>query len=425
MKSNKRITTSLAVVISLFGWVAPQPSHGQQGNKAANQEAREARKKDRAAKKEEKQEAREERQARKAEREAKKGERQEGQGGNQANKEAREAKKEARAAQKEEREAKRAAREAKKEEGGATAEERQAAGQKRRARARDSAQPAADGSPGTNNLGVGEDPFEVKGRTKPGGKRAANRRQANANATGEGEAASEATQGGTAGEQPAAKGRRAKAKAAATASNASAEATTTTSTPSTSTGATSSSVGGDTPAAVETPVEQPEATEPAAAGGGKDGTNQKFMKTARQDLNKALNALKRASADKGGHRERAVDLVQQAVAEVDKGMAFDKQNPNDRQRERPGKRSEQQPRGDDVDGASGVRFVAASWAAQKPSEQPNMQMAKTHLQSALSNLDRATADKGGFRVNAVRLAREALKEVEQGIAYDNTHKDGN
>ena len=207
MKSNKRITTSLAVVISLFGWVAPQPSHGQQGNKAANQEAREARKKDRAAQKEEKQEAREERQARKAEREAKKEERQEGQGGNQANKETREAKKEARAAQKEEREAKRAAREAKKEEGGATAEERQAAGQKRRDRARDSAQPAADGSPDTNNLGVGEDPFEVKGRTKPGGKRAANRRQANANATGEGEAASEATQGGTAGEQPAANAR--------------------------------------------------------------------------------------------------------------------------------------------------------------------------------------------------------------------------
>lgn len=207
MKSNKRIATSLAVVISLYGWVAPQPSHGQQGNKAANQEAREAKKKDRAAKREEKQEAREERQAKKAEREAKKEERQEGRGGKQANKEEREAKKEARAAKKEEREAKREARAAKKEEGGATAEERQAAGQKRREGARDSAQPAAAGQPGTNNLGVGEDPFEVKGRTKPGGKRAANRRQANADVTGEGDAASEATQGGTAGEQPTANAR--------------------------------------------------------------------------------------------------------------------------------------------------------------------------------------------------------------------------
>lgn len=186
MKSNQRIAASLAVVISLFGWVAPPSSHGQQGNKAADQEAREARKKEREAKK--------------AERAAKKEERREGQGGNQA-------KKEERAAKKEEREAKREARKAKKEEGGgATAEERQAARQKRRDKVRDEVQPAAAGQPGANNPGEGDDPSEVKGKQKD--RRAADRRRANANATGEGEAASEASQGGQAGEQPAANAQR-------------------------------------------------------------------------------------------------------------------------------------------------------------------------------------------------------------------------
>ena len=403
LKANARMTATLAVVISLFAWAAAaSPAQAQKkkasgANKAAQQADREAKKEERAA-------AKEARQA-----------------GKGAGKADREARKEERAAKKEERQAK------KKEKQDARGDSARSADAANDGTTKKSRRANAAGQSGTDNLNGEDDPFGAKGKPKAKGKRAAKSQQAGADATGEGEAAPEATQNATTtGEQPEAKGRRAKAKAAATASNASTEATTTTSTPSTSTGATSSSVSGDTPPAVETPVEQPEATEPAAAGGGsKDGTNQKFMKTARQDLNKALNALKRASADKGGHRERAVDLVQQAVAEVDKGMTYDKQNPNDRQRERPGKRSEQQPRGEDVDGASGVRFVAASWAAQKPSEQPNMQMAKTHLQSALSNLDKATADKGGFRVNAVRLAREALKEVEQGIAYDNTHKDGN
>lgn len=378
MKSNARMIATLAVVISLFVWAAAaSPAHAQKKKAdGANKAAKQA---DREAKKEEREAAKEERAAKKEERQAKKKERQDARGDSAQSVDA--------------------------ANGGTAKKSRRA---------------NAAGQPGTDNLSGGDDPFGAKGKPKAKGKRAADSQQAGADATGEGEVAPEATQDATtaAGVQPSAKGRRAKAKAAATASGASTEATTTT-------GATGSSVGGDTPAAVETPVEQPEATESASAGGGKDGTDQKFMKAARQDLNKALNALKRASADKGGHRERAVDLVGQAVAEIDKGMAYDKQNPNDRQRERPAKRSELPPRGDDVDGASGVRLVAASWAAQKPSEQPNMQLAKTHLQSALSNLDRATADKGGFRVNAVRLARAALNEVEQGIAYDNTHKVGN
>lgn len=49
------------------------------------------------------------------------------------------------------------------------------------------------------------------------------------------------------------------------------------------------------------------------------------------EMMKALKALERAKADLqaanrdfGGHREKAVDLVNQAIAEVNEGIKFDK-----------------------------------------------------------------------------------------------------
>ena len=51
-------------------------------------------------------------------------------------------------------------------------------------------------------------------------------------------------------------------------------------------------------------------------------------------------------------------------------------------------------------------------------DQPNMQIAKDHLEKALANLERATADKGGYRVNAMQLVRDAIAEVQRGIEYD-------
>ena len=51
-------------------------------------------------------------------------------------------------------------------------------------------------------------------------------------------------------------------------------------------------------------------------------------------------------------------------------------------------------------------------------DQPNMQIAKQHLEKALANLERATADKGGYRANAMQIVREAIAEVQRGIEYD-------
>lgn len=54
--------------------------------------------------------------------------------------------------------------------------------------------------------------------------------------------------------------------------------------------------------------------------------DQPMMAAARNDLNKAEDSLRKATADKGGHRERAMNLVRSAIDEFNKGIAFDRSN---------------------------------------------------------------------------------------------------
>jgi hypothetical protein len=54
-----------------------------------------------------------------------------------------------------------------------------------------------------------------------------------------------------------------------------------------------------------------------------DADPQPAMKTALDNLEKAHNNLKNATADKGGHRVNALGHVAKAIQEVKKGIAFD------------------------------------------------------------------------------------------------------
>jgi hypothetical protein len=68
--------------------------------------------------------------------------------------------------------------------------------------------------------------------------------------------------------------------------------------------------------------------------------------------------------------------------------------------------------------ASGaILFLAPGKAAAEM--QPQMQMARRNLLEARQSLQRATSDKGGHRVRAMRLIDQALAEVEAGIRFDN------
>jgi len=68
-----------------------------------------------------------------------------------------------------------------------------------------------------------------------------------------------------------------------------------------------------------------------------------------------------------------------------------------------------------------VVLATAFVAGRATADQPHMQAALEHLRVAKVELDAALADKGGHRVKALALTKDAIAEVERGIAYDRRH----
>ena len=68
-----------------------------------------------------------------------------------------------------------------------------------------------------------------------------------------------------------------------------------------------------------------------------------------------------------------------------------------------------------------ANLVVAQSPAPKTESQPHMNAAVDHLQQAQKELEAGSSDKGGHRVKAIALVKQALSEVQQGIQYDNTH----
>jgi len=117
--------------------------------------------------------------------------------------------------------------------------------------------------------------------------------------------------------------------------------------------------------------------------------DQPQMREAREHLVAARAALVRADANKGGHRQKAIGLVNSAIAEVDRGIAFDR------------------------------RHHHAQPSASGAPDQPNMRAALEELNQAKRNLDNATNDKGGHRRKAMDFIDRALIQVNLGIAAAN------
>ena len=55
---------------------------------------------------------------------------------------------------------------------------------------------------------------------------------------------------------------------------------------------------------------------------GVSGAGQDNMKDALQSLREARQALDRAEDNKGGHKQKAIDLVDKAIEQVQAGMEF-------------------------------------------------------------------------------------------------------
>ena len=70
------------------------------------------------------------------------------------------------------------------------------------------------------------------------------------------------------------------------------------------------------------------ATTFSVVGAGTAYAFQEHMFNARNDLQQGLNELQQAEHDHGGHREQAINLVQQAIDQVNQGIEFAQNNPN-------------------------------------------------------------------------------------------------
>jgi hypothetical protein len=60
----------------------------------------------------------------------------------------------------------------------------------------------------------------------------------------------------------------------------------------------------------------------AAIGAGAAFATQTYMVNARTDLRSALTNLESAQSNKGGHRANAINLVKQALNEVNLGIEY-------------------------------------------------------------------------------------------------------
>ena len=116
--------------------------------------------------------------------------------------------------------------------------------------------------------------------------------------------------------------------------------------------------------------------------------DQPFMQAARGDLQTAKRELQRATANKGGHRAKAIALTNQAIAQVNQGIDYDRRHNH------------------------ALRFAGAP-------DQPHMTAALAALESARNNLERATSDKGGHRAKALEFVKAAIDHVKKGIDAGN------
>jgi hypothetical protein len=72
--------------------------------------------------------------------------------------------------------------------------------------------------------------------------------------------------------------------------------------------------------------------------------------------------------------------------------------------------------------AAGTMLLASTLSF---ADQPHMEAALSSLQQAKVSLEKATADKGGHRVKALKAIDQAIAQVQAGIDFDRSHSNKN
>lgn len=65
--------------------------------------------------------------------------------------------------------------------------------------------------------------------------------------------------------------------------------------------------------------------------------------------------------------------------------------------------------------------VLGAGLGRASADQPRMHAALAHLLAAQAELEKASADKGGYRATALRQVGKAIASVQAGIEFDRTH----
>jgi hypothetical protein len=143
---------------------------------------------------------------------------------------------------------------------------------------------------------------------------------------------------------------------------------------------------------------------PAPATAVSADNGQPKMQAALLALQQALSEIQAASPNKGGHRENAIGLIQQAIGAVNAGMQWAAAHP-----------TELGP----IEGPAAPEPV--NEVVPGAERQPHMAQGMVDLREARRQLHEAKADKGGYRVQGLHLIQEAMVQIREGINFANTH----
>ena len=120
--------------------------------------------------------------------------------------------------------------------------------------------------------------------------------------------------------------------------------------------------------------------------------DQPNMVAARADLNIAKRELMVAEHNKGGHRAKAIEYINSAIVQINKGINYSRRNNHAQSTD-----------------------TNEIFSAPAVPDQPHMRAALDSLKSAKGKLENAASDKGGHRVKAMELIDQAIDEVKKGI----------
>jgi hypothetical protein len=144
-----------------------------------------------------------------------------------------------------------------------------------------------------------------------------------------------------------------------------------------------------------------------ACGGGQHpaaDNGQPKMQAALSALQHAQGEATAAEANKGGHREKALELIKQAIDAVNAGMQYAAAHANEvGEAEGP---AAPEPVDEEVKGGG---------------NQPHMSTAVVALREARRQLREAKHDKGGFREQALAFTQQAIDQLKEGIRFANQH----